>query len=119
GSRLHATAAYAPPVDDERLYRVTDALEQAAADTGKAVPQIALNWLLQRPSVATGLVGARHARQLEQNLGASHWSLSPAHRALLDAASAIPPPYPYYPYWNGMFTELAPPPVPRSREGAP
>lgn len=119
GSRLHATAAYAPPVDDERLYRVTDALEQVAADTGKAVPQIALNWLLQRPSVATVLVGARDARQLEQNLGATDWSLSPAHRALLDAASAITPPYPYYPYWNGMFTELAPPPVPRSREGAP
>ncbi|MDH5833982.1 aldo/keto reductase [Luteimonas kalidii] len=119
GSRLHATRAFAPPVDDERLFRVTDALDAVAAEAGRPVPQVALNWLLQRPGVATILVGARDARQLEQNLGASGWTLAPAQIERLDAASAITPPYPYYPYWNGMFTELAPPPVPVRLETAP
>src|SRR5690606_29834347 len=112
GSRLHDTAAFAPPVDPERLYRVVDALDAVAADTGRTVPQVALNWLLQRPTVATVLVGARNARQLDENLGASGWALTAAQIAQLDAASHRTPPWPYYPYWNGMFTELSPPPVP-------
>ncbi|MBS0216143.1 MAG: aldo/keto reductase [Proteobacteria bacterium] len=112
GSRLHETAGFAPPVDEERLYRVIDALEGIAAETGKAVPQVALNWLLQRPTVSTVLVGARNEAQLRQNLGAVGWSLEAGQIARLDAASAVVPPYPYYPYWNGMFSELNPPPVP-------
>lgn len=111
GSRLHDTAGFAPPVDEERLYRVVDALDAIAAETGKSVPQIALNWLLQRPTVSTVLIGARNEEQLRQNLGAAGWNLDAAQVARLDAASAITPPYPYYPYWNGMFTELNPPPV--------
>lgn len=118
GSRLHATQAFAPPVDDERLYRVVDALDAVAAETGKSVPQVALNWLLQRPTVATVLVGARDEAQLRQNLGAVGWVLTPAQVAVLDAASATTPPWPHYPYWNGMFTELAPPPVPLSPASA-
>ncbi|MGG6461130.1 aldo/keto reductase [Solilutibacter silvestris] len=112
GSRLHDTAGFAPPVDEERLYRVIDVLDEIAAETGKAVPQIALNWLLQRPTVSTVLIGARNEQQLRQNLDAAGWSLDAAQIARLDAASAVVPPYPYYPYWNGMFTELNPPPVP-------
>lgn len=111
GSRLHQTAQFAPPVMDEHLWRVTDALDAIAAETGKPVPQIALNWLLQRPSVSTVLIGARNEAQLQQNLAAASWSLSPEHRAQLDAASFRMPPYPYYPYWNGQFAELNPPPV--------
>ena len=75
-------------------------------------PQVALNWLLQRPTVSTVLVGARNEAQLRQNLGAVGWSLSPEQVARLDAASAMVPPYPYYPYWNGQFAERNPPPVP-------
>lgn len=75
------------------------------------MPQIALNWLLQRPSVSTVLIGARNEAQLRQNLAAASWSLSPGHRAQLDAASFRMPPYPHYPYWNGQFAELNPPPV--------
>ncbi|KLI99105.1 aldo/keto reductase [Luteimonas sp. FCS-9] len=112
GSRLHATAAFAPPVDDARLYRIVDALDAVAADTGRSVPQIALNWLLQRPGVSTVLVGARDETQLRENLGAAGWSLDPAHVARLDAASAVQAPYPYYPYWNGQFAERSPAPVP-------
>jgi aryl-alcohol dehydrogenase-like predicted oxidoreductase len=114
GSRLHETAQFAPPVDDERLYRVVDALDAVAAETGRSVPQVAIRWLLQRPSVATVLIGARNEAQLKDNLGAVGWSLDEAQMARLDAASAVMPPYPYYPYWNGMFAERNPPPVPTS-----
>lgn len=111
GSRLHETAGFAPPVPDEQLYRVVEALDEVAAETGKTVPQVAINWLLQRPTVASVLIGARDEAQLTQNLGAVGWQLSPAQMASLDAASAVTPPYPHYPYWNGQFTELAPPAV--------
>ena len=63
-SRLHETAANGPPVDDEYLYRVVDALDAVAREVGKTVPQVALNWLLQRPSVSTVIIGARDERQL-------------------------------------------------------
>jgi len=111
GSRLHDTAGFAPPVDEEHLYRVVDALDAIAADTGKTIPQIALNWLLQRPTVSTVLVGARNEEQLRQNLGTVGWQLDAAQTARLDEASRVVPPYPYYPYWNGQFTERNPPPV--------
>ena len=111
GSRLHDTASFAPPVDEERLYRVVDALDAVAAETGKRVPQVALNWLLQRPTVSTVLIGARNEQQLRQNLEAVGWNLSREQVAQLDAASAVTPPYPYYPYWNGQFAERNPPAV--------
>jgi aryl-alcohol dehydrogenase-like predicted oxidoreductase len=110
-SRLHDTANFAPPVDEERLYRVVDALDAIAAETGKSVPQVALNWLLQRPTVSTVLIGARNEEQLRQNLDAVGWNLSSEQVAKLDVASAVTPPYPYYPYWNGQFTERNPPAV--------
>ena len=111
GSRLHDTAGFAPPVDEERLYRVVDALAAIAADTGKSIPQVALNWLLQRPTVSTVLIGARDEAQLRDNLGAVGWSLDAHQMQRLDEASRVTPPYPYYPYWNGMFAERNPPPV--------
>ncbi|MFD4431899.1 aldo/keto reductase [Nocardia sp. NPDC058497] len=112
GSRLHETAQAGPPVDDEHLYDIVDVLDRIAADTGRSVPQIALNWLLTRPTVATVLVGARNEDQLRQNLGAIGWQLDPEHLAALDAASATTPPYPYYPYHRlPDFTRLNPPAV--------
>ncbi|APR79469.1 Oxidoreductase [Minicystis rosea] len=107
-SRLHETAGAAPPIDEERLYRVVDAMEEVAAETGKTLPQIAIAWLLERPTVASVLIGARDEAQLRENLGAVGWHLSAAQRAKLDAASAVTPPYPYYPYWNGQFSERSP-----------
>jgi aryl-alcohol dehydrogenase-like predicted oxidoreductase len=111
GSRLHDTASFAPPADEERLYRVVDALDAIATETGKSIPQVALNWLLQRPTVSTVLIGARNEQQLRQNLDAVGWDLSREQVAKLDIASAVTPPYPYYPYWNGQFTERNPPAV--------
>jgi aryl-alcohol dehydrogenase-like predicted oxidoreductase len=110
-SRLHETAQFAPPVDNERLYRVVDAMDVVARETGKTHPQIAINWLLQRPTVSSVLVGARNERQLRENLAAIDWQLAAPHLARLDAASAVMPPYPHYPYWNGQFSELSEPPV--------
>ncbi len=110
-SRLHnqAVADGAPPADDEYLYRVVDALDKIAAETGKTVPQIALNWLLKRPTVANIIIGARDEKQLRQNLGAVGWNLAPEQIAKLDAASARPLVYPYF-HQRG-FTERNPPPV--------
>jgi aryl-alcohol dehydrogenase-like predicted oxidoreductase len=85
-----------PQVPDELLFRVVDALDQVATETGKTVPQIALNWLLQRPSVATVIVGARNETQLRENLGAVGWNLTPEQVAMLDQASAVPKTYPYW-----------------------
>ncbi|MEU8972822.1 aldo/keto reductase [Streptomyces monashensis] len=110
GSRLHDTAAYGPPVDDEHLYRVVDALDEIAQETGKAVPQIALNWLLRRPTVSSVIIGARNEEQLRQNLGAVGWSLTADQVARLDAASSKPAPYPYFPYERQEgFARLNPP----------
>jgi aryl-alcohol dehydrogenase-like predicted oxidoreductase len=95
-SRLHKTADIGPQVEDEYLYQVVDALDAVAAETGKSVPQIALNWLLQRPSVATVVIGARNEEQLKANLGAVGWSLTPQQVAKLDAASERPKAYPYW-----------------------
>ena len=110
-SRLHETAQWAPPVDDERLYRVVDELDEVAAQTGKTIPQVAINWLLARPTVSSVLIGARNEAQLRENLGALGWQLSPQQIAALDAASDLTPPYPYYPYWNGQLAERNPAPV--------
>jgi aryl-alcohol dehydrogenase-like predicted oxidoreductase len=111
-SRLHDTAAFGPPVDDERLYRIVDVLDALAAEIGKSVPQVALNWLLARPTVSSVIIGARNEEQLRQNLGAVGWSLTAEQIARLDTASATTPAYPYYPYWReGGFRQINPPPV--------
>jgi len=110
GSRLHDTAVFAPPVEDEHLYRVVDALDAVAAETGKTVPQIALNWLLQRPTVSSVIIGARNEEQLRQNLGAVGWTLTAQQVAVLDAASDVLPAYPHTPYrQQAGFARLNPP----------
>jgi aryl-alcohol dehydrogenase-like predicted oxidoreductase len=96
-SRLHKTAENGPPVPDEYLYKVVDALDAVAKETGKTIPQVALNWLVQRPSVSTVILGARNEEQLRQNLGAVGWNLSAEQIAKLDAASDVTP---IYPYWH-------------------
>ncbi|MGW2985160.1 aldo/keto reductase [Streptomyces goshikiensis] len=112
GSRLHDTADYGPPVEEEHLYRMVDALDEIARETGKAVPQIALRWLLQRPTVSSVIIGARDEEQLRQNLGAVGWSLTPEQMAALDAASRRAAPYPYFPYERQEgFARLNPPVV--------
>jgi aryl-alcohol dehydrogenase-like predicted oxidoreductase len=108
-SRLHKTIEQGPRMADEYLFKVVDALDQVAKETGKSVPQVALNWLVQRPSISTIIVGARNEEQLRQNLAAVGWNLSQEQIAKLDAASAVTP---TYPYWHQrQFVERNPPPV--------
>ena len=105
-SRLHKTAEGGPPVDDEYLYNVVDALEAIAGETSKTVPQVALNWLLQRPTVANVIIGARNEEQLAQNLGSIGWNLTAEQVKRLDSASDR---VPIYPYWHQrQFTERNP-----------
>jgi aryl-alcohol dehydrogenase-like predicted oxidoreductase len=109
-SRLHETAASGPPVPEERLYRVVDVLDELAKETGKSIPQIALNWLLRRPTIANVVIGARNEAQLRDNLGSVGWSLTPEQVAKLDAASLVDAAYPYAPYRRQpAFARLNPP----------
>jgi aryl-alcohol dehydrogenase-like predicted oxidoreductase len=107
-SRLHGSAEFGPPVDDELLFRVVDALDEVAKETGKTIAQIAINWILQRPTVSSVIIGARNEEQLRQNLGAVGWTLGAEQIAKLDAASATTR---TYPYWHQATFERNPPPV--------
>ncbi len=112
GSRLHDTAAFGPPVDDDKLYDIVDVLDELAGETGRTIPQIAINWLLQRPTVSSVIIGARNEEQLRQNLGAVGWSLTAEQIARLDKASAKTPAYPHFPYHlQEGFARLNPPAV--------
>ena len=98
-----------PQVPEEHLYKVVAAIDEIASETGKTVPQIALNWLLRRPTISTLIIGARNQQQLRQNMGAIGWSLTPDQIARLDAASQVPL---IYPYWHQhQFEERNPSPV--------
>ena len=109
-SRLHVTAAAGPPVNDEQLYAIVDSLDEIATETGKTVPQIALNWLLRRPTASSVIIGARDESQLRDNLGAVGWQLDTDQIARLDAVSSREAPYPYFPYFRQEgFKRLNPP----------
>ena len=108
-SRLHKTADFGPPVEDEYLYDVVDVLDEIAEETGKSIPQIALNWLIQRPTIANIVIGARNEKQLQDNLGAVGWNLTEDQMKKLDRASDK---VPIYPYWHQrQFVERNPLPV--------
>lgn len=107
-SRLQdpGTVKIAPPAEDEQVYRIVDVLDEIAAETGKSVAQIAVNWVLQRPSVSTVIIGARDEAQLRENLGATGWALTPAQVARLEVVSAKQR---IYPYWHqAQFAERNP-----------
>ncbi len=95
-SRLPVTARMGPQVPDDYLYKVVDALDAIAKETGKTVPQVALNWLTHKPTISSVIVGARNEEQLRQNLGAVGWSLTADQIAALDKASEVPLAYPYW-----------------------
>lgn len=108
-SRLHHTKEFGPPVADEYVYQVVDVLDEISKETGKSVPQIALNWLLTRPTVANVIIGARNETQLQQNLGALDFTLTSTQVEKLEKCSQLEP---IYPYWHQkMFEERNPKPV--------
>jgi aryl-alcohol dehydrogenase-like predicted oxidoreductase len=117
GSRLYQTKGQEPPMVEELLYNIVEALDEVAGQTGKTPAQIALNWLLRRPTVASLIIGARNETQLQQNLGAFGWNLTEEQVAKLDSASEMRP---IYPYWHQRgFVERNPLPVAHPRKGAP
>jgi aryl-alcohol dehydrogenase-like predicted oxidoreductase len=108
-SRLHVTAEQGPPIPDEHLYNIVDALEEIAKETEKSIPQVALNWLFQRPTVSTVIIGARNEAQLRQNLAAAGWKLTADQVVRLDKASEVKK---IYPYWHQVqFANRNPLPV--------
>ncbi|GHO83132.1 aldo/keto reductase [Dictyobacter formicarum] len=114
GSRVQQIGSEGSRISDEKLYEIVDALDAIAEETGKSVAQIALNWLLQRPTVASVIVGARNAEQLKHNLGAVDWNLTAEQVDKLDKASEIPT---IYPYWHQRpFAERNPLAVPYYKE---
>jgi aryl-alcohol dehydrogenase-like predicted oxidoreductase len=112
GSRLHKTAQTGPPVPDEHVHKVVDAIDEIARETGKSVPQISVNWLLQRPTVSSVILGARNEEQLRQNLASAGWNLTAEQVAKLDAASEVAVPYPYW--HQHQFLERIPLPIPQA-----
>jgi len=111
-SRLHKTADLGPRVPDEYLYRVVDALAALSGETGKSVPQVALNWLLRKPTISTVIIGARNEKQLRDNLAAASFALTPAQVARLDEASE---PQVAYPYWHQRQFRILNPLLPAYR----
>lgn len=110
-TRLHNKKSndMGPPVPDEYLYGVVDALDVVAKETGKSIPQVALNWLLQRPTVASIIVGARTEEQLRDNIGAVGWRLTATQVASLDKVSERTR---TYPYWHQLgFVDRNPLPI--------
>lgn len=95
-NRVQQGGGHGPALDEERLYRIVDVLDEVAEETGKSVGQIAINWLLQRPSIANVIIGARNEEQLKQNLDAVGWNLTTEQVKKLDEASKTDPVYPYW-----------------------
>jgi aryl-alcohol dehydrogenase-like predicted oxidoreductase len=96
GTRAAQIPETGPHFDEERLYKIVDAVDLIVKETGKTFTQVALNWLLQKPTVSTVIIGARNEEQLITNIGAVGWSLTPEQVAALDAASEAPAAYPVW-----------------------
>ena len=110
GTRIQQGGGEGPSIPAEWFYHLVDVLDEIAAETGKSVAQVAINWLLQRPTVASVIIGARNEEQLRQNLDAAGWNLSADQVARLDHASEREP---IYPYWHQRgFVERNPLPTP-------
>jgi aryl-alcohol dehydrogenase-like predicted oxidoreductase len=109
-SRIAQGGGEGPAVPEVWFYHLVDVLDTIAAETGKTVAQVAINWLLQRPTVSSVIIGARNEAQLRQNLGAAGWTLTAEQVARLDTASQREP---IYPYWHQRgFMERNPLPTP-------
>jgi aryl-alcohol dehydrogenase-like predicted oxidoreductase len=96
GTRAHDIAGTGPHFEEERLFKIVDALDVVAEQTGKTIPQVALNWLLGKKTISSVIIGARDERQLIDNIGATGWRLTTEQNALLEAASDVSPAYPVW-----------------------
>lgn len=83
-------------ISEEVLYNVIDVLDDISRESEKSIAQVSLNWLLQRPTVSSLVIGARTEQQLKENLGATGWNITTEQIKRLDAASETQPVYPYW-----------------------
>jgi len=111
GTRHATIGSLGPTIPQEQFFDIVDVLLAVAKETGKTATQVALNWVLQRPTIATVIIGARNEAQLKDNLGAASFKLSDDQMARLDTVSQRPP---AYPYWHQRRTSMDrnPPPIP-------
>ena len=98
GTRIgdRSKSDFIPPIDYENAFRALDKMEEIAANHGASIPQVALNYLLEKPAVSSLIVGTRKKEQLLDNLKAINWKLTKTELLELDEASARPKPYPYW-----------------------
>ena len=88
--------AYGPRNDQERTWRVIDAVREVAEGRGVSMSHVALAWVAGRPAVTSVILGARTIEQLDDNLGAAGLELSEAETTLLtDASAPVVADYPY------------------------
>ena len=95
-SRTAVAGETVASIPDETIFDIVDVLDEVAKEAGRSIPQVALNWLLDRPTVCSIVLGARTEEQLRANLDSVGWSLSAEQRAKLDTVSDRTPVYPYW-----------------------
>ena len=88
-------------LDQERLYRVVDALRAVAGERGVPVALVALAWVKDRPGVGPVVVGARNEAQLRENLAAEGVTLTREQHDRIEEAAR---PAPFYPFWHRAMT---------------
>ena len=103
GTRHATIGSLGPTIPEAQFFDIVDVLLAIAKETGKTASQVALNWVLQRPTIATVIIGARNEAQLKENLGAAGFTLTPEQVGRLDKVSQRPP---AYPYWHQRRTSM-------------
>jgi aryl-alcohol dehydrogenase-like predicted oxidoreductase len=101
GSRQFAGWSEPPVYDEDRLYDTVDVLVEIGSEHDVSAAQVALAWLLTRPSINSVIIGARTDEQLADNLQAVSLQLSESELGRLERVSRPPL---LYPYWHQLAT---------------
>ncbi len=110
GTRWAALEAYGAALPEAQYFDLIDVLRAIAAELGRSVSQVALNWVLHRPTVASLVIGARNAAQLRDNLRTVDFRLTPEQVDRLNQASSQQPVYPYW-HQRRHSSDRNPPPT--------
>jgi aryl-alcohol dehydrogenase-like predicted oxidoreductase len=98
-------------IEPEKLFNTAEELERIAGEHNATVSQAALNYLLRKPGVNSLIVGMRKAEQLEENIKAVDWLMSPEEVARLDSLSEPLRAYPYHKFEPMKDTGVGPSPA--------
>jgi aryl-alcohol dehydrogenase-like predicted oxidoreductase len=110
GTRWAQLETYGSALPQEQFYDLVDMLHAIAAEVGRSVSQVALNWVLQRPTVSSLVIGARNEAQLKDNRGAVDFQLSADQMQRLNEVSSQQPVYPYW-HQRRHSSDRNPPPT--------